>query len=232
MTISILTSNDRSHWLAKHSALSYANQWFMTDRGLMEGLKPPGSRTFDAQVLGKLAAKYMVARSFKKEEQPDGLDRRWVLAAAHLKTSLGSPARIDKIVHALAEKLGTVGPVDGRTSLVSAASKFLWFAGRYEARILDKRAVNALSKLTGKRVSASDYRGFAEAWQGQFEISRPEIVDAVAKLPYQMEWTRIEPARHGLAMAVFKQGWFIDRVFDKYLWTIGESSKRPDASRL
>lgn len=215
--------NARIPWLVNHSALSYANQWFVTDREFMRKLQLHDSNEIDAKQLGKLAAKYMVARSFKKDGSDGAVDRRWTTAAAHLKQAWHGTRPINDEVHALAGRLGKVAPKTGTTEqkLISAATKFLWFAGKHNVRILDKRAVVALSQLTSLRGLGTDYSTYATAWQEQFSAHQRELEKAVSKLPAQLAWTRIDPKFHAEAKAVFQEAWFTDRVFDKYLWTIG-----------
>lgn len=143
----------RMHWLLKHSALSYANQWFMTDRELLRNLVDADSSDVNATVLGDLAAKYMVARGFKKNEgDPHLSSQRWIKAAVHLKDSFLRDEPVEVKVRALAIDLGRVAPVQSPngTNLLSAATKFLWFAGQHKVRILDRRAVEALGRLVGR----------------------------------------------------------------------------------
>lgn len=219
----------RMPWLMKHSALSYANQWFMTDRVLIRELVDADSRDVNAAVLGDLASKYMVARGFKKDgDDPYSSSERWIKAANHLKDAVLSDAPVEVKVCALAIDLGRVAPVRGLkgAKLLSAATKFLWFAGEHKVRILDRRAVEALGRLRGGRGKlGSDYELYDEVWQKQFDEHQGMLGEAVAELPGQLDWSLIPTQEHAEAKAVFKQPWFIDRVFDKYLWTLGASAE-------
>jgi hypothetical protein len=216
-------------WLMKHAALSYATQWFMTDRALMRGLFDAGSSEVNAAMLGELAAKYMVARGFKKDEGgAHSSNQRWIKAAVHLKDSVlrDEPVRVK--VRTLAIDLGRVAPVQSATgtNLLSASTKFLWFAGEHKVRILDRRAVEALGRLRGRRGKlGSDYALYDEVWQEQYDEHQDALGEAVAELPGQLAWSLIPSQEHGEAKAVFKEPWFIDRVFDKYLWTLGVSAE-------
>lgn len=212
-------SNVSTLWLMKHSALSYANQWFMTDRKFMKELRKNSSQEIDDRVLGYLAAKYMVARGFKAQEN----NQQWVTAAKHLTAAVQSSEQTAVKVHTLAIELGKVAPAKNTPSyLLSAATKFLWFAGEHEARILDKRAVDALGHLRGVRGKlGTDYEQYAAAWKDQLEAHKEVLTKALVDLPQQLEWTCIPSDIHTEAKTVFKEPWFADRVFDKYLWTIG-----------
>lgn len=209
----------------KHSALSYANQWFMTDRKFMKELRKNGSQAIDALVLGDLAAKYMVARGFKTElDNPLSRSQRWVTAAAHLGAAVQSAEQAAVKVPTLAIELGKVAPVKSATgsNLLSAATKFLWFAGEHEVRILDKRAVDALGRLRGVRGKlGGDYEQYAAAWKDQLDAHEGVLAEALVDLPRQLAWTCIPSEVHAEAKAVFKELWFADRIFDKYLWTLG-----------
>lgn len=211
--------------MLKHSALSYANQWFMTDRKYMKELRKKGSQEIDAPVLGDLAAKYMVARGFKTEKgNPLSNSQRWVRAAEHLAAAAQSAGKTEVKVHALAIELGKVAPVKSKTgtNLLSAATKFLWFAGEHEVRILDKRAVDALGRLRGVRGKLGvDYEQYAAVWKDQLDLHKGVLGEALVDLPRQLAWSCIPSDVHAEAKAVFKEPWFTDRIFDKYLWTLG-----------
>lgn len=219
----------RMPWLMKHSALSYANQWFTTDKALIRGLVDTDSNEVNAAVLGDLAAKYMVARGFKNDkDNPHSSNQRWIKAAFHLKASVLIDEPVEVKVRTLAIDLGRVAPVQNTTgaNLLSAATKFLWFAGKHKVRILDRRAVEALGRLRGRRGKlGSDYALYDEVWQEQFDKHQAVLVQAVAELPGQLDWSLIPSQEHTEANAIFKQPWFIDRVFDKYLWTLGVSAE-------
>ena len=218
-------------WLMRHSALAYVNQWFVTDRRFMSELRTKQSGLIDSTVLGELAAKYMVARGFKKPTQVDGattepLDRRWIEAAAQLDRVLTAAPLSDVEVHLLAERLAKVAPRERTPAneLLSAATKFLWFSGCQDIRILDARAVDALIRLGASRSLGKRYDSYAAAWQEQFNAHREELRAAIDGLARQLDWTLIPSAFHDETVMVLRSSWFADRVFDKYLWTIGEGA--------
>jgi hypothetical protein len=220
-------SNVSAPWLMKHSALSYANQWFMTDRKLMNELRKNGTGEIDASVLGDLATKYMVARGFRIEKSnPSSRDLRWVTAAGHLTTAVQSAKQTEVKVHTLAIDLGKVAPAKSIPSnLLSAATKFLWFAGEHDVRILDKRAVKALGRLRGTQGKlGGNYEPYATAWNDQLDAHKEVLAEALVDLPRQLAWTCIPSDVHAEAKTVFKEPWFADRIFDKYLWTLGVSA--------
>lgn len=212
-------------WRMKHSALAYANQWFVTDKGFMSSLKDPAAGHVDPEVLGKLAAKYMVARGFKKKGEGETplVDERWKLAAASLATAARCAEVHADDIHRLAEQLGRVSPRKGtsETLQLSAATKFLWFCGKHEVRILDARAVDALIGLGAKRSVRNVYASYLDAWDAQFKLHKESLNAAIEELPDRLDWSCIPADEHENAKRVINQSWFADRVFDKYLWTIG-----------
>lgn len=197
----------------------------MTDRKIMNELRKSGSRTINASVLGDLATKYRVARGFKIEKNnPQSSSQRWEDAAERLMCVIQGAEDTKGKVCTLAKALGMVAPVKSgiNANLLSAATKFLWFAGDHKVRILDKRAVDTLARLRGVRGKLGvDYAQYAAAWEDQLDTHKDALQEALANLPCQLKWTRIPSHAHTEAKAVFKEFWFTDRIFDQYLWTLG-----------
>lgn len=228
----------------KHCALGYLNQWYRTDRQFMNDL----TAECDLDNLGasfhKLASKYMVARNFstkefKGDKRQIEIDRCWIkVAKAVCSTEIDRRASASDEVHALADALGKIFLNAERKdkadpTLLSAASKFLWFRGHHTIRIYDKRAVTALNQLQHVRAKATgkrkwkvdgDYQLFSDAWNQEFAACQPSLNVAIGALKEQLDWSTIPDGRErGKAARVIGKPWFRDRVFDKYLWHIGEA---------
>lgn len=210
-----------------HAALEYLNQWFRTDRHHMRETSEP----ITGEALRKLAAKYMVSRGFSMKdakgrtisEQEQAL--RWDQAAGFVRKARGLAKGDAAVVLKLATQLGQI---DTRAfDLTSAATKFLWFAGRHDVRILDVRAVNALRKLdTPVRGTKLNYGWFEQAWARQAHACSNELQRAAENLPTQFPWSAIPASSQGTALKeAIGQEWFKDRIFDKYLWTKGQGAK-------
>jgi hypothetical protein len=95
---------------------------------------------------------------------------------------------------------------------LSAATKFLWLLRRAPAIIYDSQARFALGAPTG------DYDRYVELWLRGHRENRTEIQEVCAALSI------------GTATAIpFTRGaapeWFLQRVYDIYLWSAG-SAKR------
>lgn len=204
------------NWLLNHAALSYADQWYATDRKFIGRMLVKA--VADEKVVHKLASKYMVARCFKKIE---GL---WPKVAAELDDVLAKPLTPIAMVDQLAARLGKVSPITANPGdLHSAASKFLWFSGERNVRIYDRRAVSALAKLDSEFRDRRNYGAFVAAWNRQFKCFKLEIQQSLDSLGGQLHWSIVPPEEHRLLTVVAGKRWFAERVFDKYLWTIGSA---------
>lgn len=202
--------------LYKHAALNYAHQWFTTDKAFMQQMKSGNPSKINQDTVRSIAANYMVARGFKKNNA-----NIWGRVANKLEEFIASN---DRDIEKLATDLGGISPTTGRANpsrLISAATKFLWFAGRHEIKIYDKRAVNALHKLNRLPRTPKTYAAYATAWSAEYDIHKAEIRRVIAELPNQLEWSGIAQDSYDDAKAAFTEGWFPDRVFDKCLWLHG-----------
>ncbi|OXI94938.1 MULTISPECIES: hypothetical protein [Burkholderia] len=223
--------------LIRYSAYSYLQQWYRTDRVLMKALTSMLDGRVATQDLKELAVKYMVARNFNSATLSESeIAHRWNVVARHVAAAKrNANSAIDDRIHDLADKLGQVFPAsDGKAppTLLSAASKFLWFSGLYDVRIYDKRAVNALQLLQKERAMkegrrkwrvAGNYTDFARAWKEEYDARAEDIRAALGAIDEVLDWSIIPRGTARVtAKGVVKKQWFRDRVFDKYLWTIGE----------
>ena len=237
-----------------HSSLSYLNQWYVIDRHFINILSSSSDGEALSECLRKLSAEYRVARNFtmsrattndfEKQAQPlskqtdDGkkLARQLWMRVASLVQCAAEEHENDatKTVAILADSLGKVFPgkdKSAKPTLLSAASKFLWFSGRYDIRIYDSRATLALNAWC-KEHRATDRRGwrvdgsysdFAKEWGRMYETFKRSIGTVVNELELAMHWSLVPGNDQDSARSAMQQQWFHDRVFDKYLWTVGTS---------
>jgi hypothetical protein len=226
--------------LIHRSALSYLDQWYVTDRRYMDILTSSTVAETPVERIKKLAAKYMVARNFASRGLPDANALRcWerVVACVTDAAARTNPP-VAQIVDELADNLGNIFP-DSRSrtapTLLSAASKFLWFGGRLDVKIYDKRAVNALNTLRSGGTRADGKRGwrvngsyihFALAWDEEYATREKAVRSAVTELADAFVWSIVpEGDERSNALKIMNKPWFRDRVFDKYLWTIGSGDE-------
>ncbi|MYN19198.1 hypothetical protein GTP81_20815 [Rugamonas sp. FT107W] len=220
--------------LIRSAALGYLNQWDKTDLPLATRLRADTHARDLALDFHELATKYNVVRNFDTKEAkktgPKEVDRLWgkvARAVCAVEVSEDSP---EKQVHALAKKLGEIFPRSSgkrQPFLLSAATKFLWFRGHTSIRIYDKRAVDALNALIKARGETNkvngDYKEFADEWETEYKRLLPNIRTAIRELPDVAKWSGIpEGKARDQALKDCKRVWFRDRVFDKYLWALGE----------
>lgn len=192
------------------------------------------------QRVKKLADKYMVARNFVDGELDDAVaQQHWQDVVECVSEAVADTSgKTDVVVDRLACRLGGIFP-DSRAraapALLSAASKFLWFGGRHDVRIYDKRAVNALNGIQREKARADgmrkwrvngSYTNFAEAWGREYAAHEKKIRAATAALGSILDWSIIPPgAPRAEALQIAEEPWFSERAFDKYLWTIGASDE-------
>ncbi|MDR5770150.1 MULTISPECIES: hypothetical protein [unclassified Caballeronia] len=202
-------------------------------------LRPSALGATVGERLQKLGAKYQVARNFAlpgvtKSERAEQAPIFWTKVAACVeKAAAEEESKAVETVANLASDLGKVFPGKkrgGDPTLLSAATKFLWFSGRHDIRIYDRRAIAALNswckdrrsdERRGWRVDGS-YAVFAQEWDRMYQAHGIAIRDAVGSLNQAFRWSLIPEKDVQVAVqTVMRQQWFVERVFDKHLWTIG-----------
>jgi hypothetical protein len=107
---------------------------------------------------------------------------------------------------------------------LSAASKLLWLRNRSPYLIYDARAVNALRCLGNERFD--NYTSYCEAWQKEYEERSDQISAAshgLLNLP--RKYTAAFLLTDGQLTKLVHAKWFRERVFDIYLWEIGDKDQ-------
>lgn len=231
---------DTEH-IMRNAAFEYLSQWHQTDSSLMANIVLEDNLRKRGDAFSKLATKYQVVRSFpvkaiRTAEGEAGVAKRWQTVAAsviRVKIDDGNETTSADKVHALARRLGQIFSAEEKSEenpvLISAATKFLWFAGNTSIRIYDKRAVDALNKLHGSGRVNGDYAAYAKAWDAEFESRKKMVKEAIEGSIESIDSCAIPvgPARR-LAIQASKKDWYRDRVFDKFLWKLG--AKKQDGA--
>lgn len=182
---------------------TYANYAAKFDTRIRQMLANGDAR----DAIRKIAGAYRVARNFPRRY--DEL--------------LGIP-RYEPVVRALAAYPPNIGinPINAvlrltfdlqqiyHREVLSASSKFLWFAWDREIIIYDSQALATLQKRS-PNLQAKDYPAYCTSWKALFSECSNEIA--------------IECARQGAS----NERWFHERVFDWYLWRSGK--RKPNKSR-
>jgi hypothetical protein len=103
---------------------------------------------------------------------------------------------------------------------LAAASKLLWLKHRRPYIIYDSRAVKALRDL-GCRFENANYSEYYNCWRNQYSQREKTIKQAASRLH---EVRAFLPPWHGTKAelkALASRPWFLERVFDIYLWEVG-----------
>lgn len=224
--------------IMKHAAFGYLSQWHQTDSDLMANIVLEKKLEKRGEAFSKLATKYQVIRTFpikkiREAHGEKGVAKHWrKVATSVAKVQLDesdASTTADK-VHTLALRLGRIFSAKDdpkeNPSLISAATKFLWFAGHTSIRIYDKRAVEALNELSGSDPVNGDYAAYAKVWDEEFNARKQMVKTAIRGSIAHIDWSAIpDGAARTLAIKASKTEWFADRVFDKFLWILGAKEK-------
>ena len=160
---------------------------------------------------------FRIARSFKgvAEER----NARQILNALDRVGNNGTSPPCDNVMALATEFQNLFGKFN-----VSAASKLLWLTFRSPYIIYDARAVAALRSL-GCEFENKDYPKYCAAWHSRYDQHKVEIERAAERLttlqPFFTTWHDSEESLR----AVTRQLWFHERVFDNYLWEMGDGQQ-------
>jgi hypothetical protein len=202
----------------KHSfeycALRYLLVWETAERELHDLMTNQPSPL----ALRKSMQHFRIARSFKgvAEESNATFILNAVAGVSHQRIS--SPC---ETVMSLASQFQKHF---GKFNL-SAASKLLWLTFRTPYIIYDTRTVAALRSL-GCEFDNKDYTRYYGAWHSSYDQHKLEIERAAERLttlePFFTTWHDSEDSLR----AVTSQLWFHERVFDNYLWEMGDDAQQ------
>jgi hypothetical protein len=116
----------------------------------------------------------------------------------------------------------------GKNNL-SAASKLLWLTFRSPFLIYDARAVKGL-KFLDHNFKNQHYEDYYATWKTAYANHERDLVRAVSQLPKLQPFFGTWQETKTSLGALSKQCWFRERVFDNYLWELGEANRSLDAS--
>jgi hypothetical protein len=103
---------------------------------------------------------------------------------------------------------------------LSAASKLFWLRHKLPYIIYDSRAVNALRDF-GCNFENANYAQYCDSWRNEYRQREEAIENAASRLH---EVRSFLPPWHGTDaefQALASEPWFLERVFDIYLWEMG-----------
>lgn len=214
-----LTVNDIPY---EYCAYRYLELWEKTEKHLV--MPSASGRPSAAQIRSALNY-FRVARNFKNLS--DEVAEK--ISTELLEVSDASNESYRSKVGKLATRFKDIF---GQSNL-SAASKLLWLRNRSPYLIYDSRAVNALRCL-GNKFDKADYISYCEVWEGEYE-GRSNAISLAAhglvNLPRTYTAAYGNKADDELTNLVHSK-WFIERVFDIYLWEIGASKNLLTTNRV
>jgi hypothetical protein len=196
----------------EYCALQFLIQWEKKEKGLYGQI----SCAPTVASIRSALSYFRVARTFKGLTSDDTA-----------QTVLQALCAIDsqKNLHAVQKVKALVTRFEalfGKRNL-SASSKLLWLRNREPYIIYDSRAVTALRKVCG-RLDTNNYEQYCELWRGQYEKRTAEIQRACSRLHkariFLPRWYASDNDLNLLA----SHPWFQERVFDTFLWEVGDSS--------
>ena len=197
----------------QYCALKYLLLWERAEHSLHEAIKENPS----SDDLRRAMRHFGVARNFK--DISDNANADSVITA--LK-DVGTDAALSP--NEKVERLAAAFKVRFNHSNLSAASKLLWLRYRHPHIIFDARANSALKLLNPEFDGRNrDYAEYASAWRTEFNKCHPEVCSAVEQLSgLQPSLQPFMPAGYESTKSIDpREFWFVERVFDIYLWELG-----------
>jgi hypothetical protein len=184
------------------------------------------------RLIVEIANEYQVARNFPKlidgiesNEEVDIEDPRRLRSAAKIFRRWRRNVRNPYAV-AVADLSDRLTNTYGQGSL-SAASKFAWFYLRESrlVKIYDSRAVSGLRRLGQSlpaQQSAIEYGDFVLAWNRAYRSNKESVAHALERLGAAAEYSYNGASSANQISELVRNRWFAQRVFDRYLWNIGQ----------
>lgn len=205
----------------EYCAARYLDLWLRKEKYLHEQLK---NRPYGRKPIKEILNYFSVIR-FSEIGRPDVADMvaRMLRRVAREKT-VEPVAMVESLAKNWCEYTGS--------RQLSAASKLLWMRKPDKFYIYDRRAVTALHEHLGilKSKNEKSYGVYCKAWKEGFEKCEEGIRQAIKVLPKYEAFTRDPRDRTGWHEEVTKP-WFEQRVFDQYLWLVGENKGKQAKSK-
>ena len=192
-------------------ALMYLNDWYWWDKPFSERIGGP-DKDDSREAFHEAAKYYKVTRNFS------GLENEKRLAAAEaLVLGVAGPisnknacATVQSLAASFQEKYGK--------NAISAASKFLWLRFKSPVIIFDSRAIAWLRANSYKIPHRAGYDIYREKWLLAFSEHEQKIRKACEGLVQVKRYSMAAEETDKDIEALVSQRWFMERVFDKYLW--------------
>ena len=203
-------------------ALKYLDVWLGSDRQfLSEMANPEKEKRREATIA--IAKEYKIIRGLRQSPEIK-LGKRRLEPVVDVLDGLQG-VNFDKIdsISLVAEVRQNLEAIY-KIGQLSATTKLLWFRFRWPIIIYDRNACVSLTKELGCRFDARDYAGYRRCWREQFEINAAAIRVACSRLPEAFAYSEFagDPKSQTEMLQVMREEWFIERVFDLFLWHKGK----------
>lgn len=191
-------------------ALRYLHTWYPREKEIHELLT---QERCDTQSVLKALSYFQVSRSFTGLRK----DNKSAVVRDAFIEAIRAP-RENRV-----EQLATSFEEAGFSYNLSAASKLVWLWSPGSCKVYDKRARTALVRYYGLQGVDTGYAAFSTAWQNAYHAQQPVIRAAAQALlaPAVRAFMspRVPPVDD--LEQVVEEDFFLERIFDNYLWEIG-----------
>lgn len=192
-------------------ALRYFLQWQRKEAALHADLR---STNPELPHLRKALRYFQVARNFKGlKNDPRAEVVRDKLLEARARKDLSFEQQVAILASSFKEA--------GFQHNLSAASKLLWLSSR-KPIIYDSRAFTALEEEYGHKADRKDYEAYCESWRRAYKKNKQAILNAVNELPKVRAFLPGATPADDQLLALVCKPWFRERVFDIFLWELGD----------
>ncbi len=205
---------NKSHPTFEYCALKYMLQWYAKERPLYKSMS---GNEIPFKAISNTLYYFQVARSFKglgKEESKQKKIRKLVLKHSN---NLSTQIDAKRNVQSLANDIKKVFEKKN----ISAASKLLWIRRRSPVILFDRRTSKAL-KMLYPDFKGNHYEEFYKQWRISYEEHKNSVKEATKKLERVINIITPHHIPKEKAIKEVRGGWFQERVFDIYLWELGQ----------
>lgn len=195
----------------EYCAFRYFEQWFLREEGLYLLMRSKPK----AETVRKSLQYFNVARSFKRLGEHGVAELiKNDLATVNSLDGHDAESKVDELANRFKVQFGQYN--------ISAASKLLWLSNIDDYLIYDSRAVKGLKKL-GAPLRNIDYSLYEREWRRAYDCHRVDVREATRKLPEIKTWLPYWPDNDVEIQSTINKKWFLERVFDIYLWELSGS---------
>lgn len=193
----------------EYCAFRYFVQWVRYERALHSRMR---SHPSPDDIRDSLRY-FKVARSFGGLGTDGGVAKsiREELVDVAARQDITPASRVNELAKRFKARFGKFN--------ISAASKLLWLSKPNEYLVYDSRAVAGLKRL-GLSPQARDYAAYEKAWRQKYSESKDSVIRATNRLPEVKAWLPCGPDDSNEMHSISNQKWFLERVFDIYLWEL------------